>query len=356
MDYYFLLCASGSAIPASNNILRNCVCERRPDPTNGSTPAHWGHGFLIQAYEGSNEMATNNTIEDCVINSLAEPFLLRGRGASGKFRRCISDYKATISNPEAGGGRITIYSSKDNVFSRIYLKNAKTAVLLGGLEIDSLPSYYASENNVFENCIFDGCERGIELSWYDSDQVEDDKNNPTPNQSVVQTHFRNCTFAADTDENIVTKFFWSNRNCVPNNTIVNCIIKDFDNYVAGTPSSTDWQQFIATDDPPEPPEPNKVYVPAGDWRDGKYTKYIYYPSPGFIFINCCFWPTAFASGPGNKTANPAFATSGLYELSSGSQCIEAGTGGFSFDFPGDYDGTARLDGDDYDIGAQEGSH
>jgi hypothetical protein len=352
MDYYFLICASSSAVPASGNTLRNCVCERRLDPNNGSIPGHEGHGFTIQAYASTSQMAVNNTIEDCTIKSLAEPFLLRERGASGRFLRCTSDYTATIAIPEAGGGRITIYSSKNNVFSRIYLKNAKIAVLLGGYSDETDVSVFASENNIFENCIFDGCERGIELSWYESDQLEVNPTDAEPNQVVVQTQFLNCTFVAHPSQ--TSYFLWSNREVFANfnNKIFNCIIKDFDSYVSGTPSS-DWKQFIAVSQIPSPPDLTKIYVSPGDYRDQKYTRYTLYPTPGWSISNCCFWPTAFASGSGNKLANPAFAT-GLYELSSSSPCVNAGTS-VQFQYPGDYDGSQRIQNIAIDIGAQESS-
>jgi hypothetical protein len=346
MDYYFLLCASGSAIPASGNIIRNCDCERWPVPGTSISPNHEGHGFLIQAYTSFSETATNNTIEDCRVKSLGELILLRGKGVFGnRFLRCHSDLTATITNPVGALGCIAISSSRNNTFSRIWLGNSKSAVFITGLEEENDPTAnWASEYNTFENCIFHNCEKAIDLSWYHTDNlnVHTDTADGTT-QDVRQTSFFNCTFAANPAK--TTYFFWSNRQA-SSNFIVNCIITDFDNYVHGQES--EWTQFTSP-----PYEANDPRVIAGDYYD-----FTIYPSPGFSFNNCCFWNNhttfipAIAAGTGNKIGNPAYSNPVLYELSDNSPCVNSGAP-YSFLYPGDYDGTTRVLAGVVDIGAQE---
>jgi hypothetical protein len=209
MDYYFLLDAQWSDVPASGNTIQDCDCERYPDPTNGSTPDHEGHGFLIQAYANDvpslNEVATDNTIQDCWAKSIGDVILVRGKGAYGnRFLRCYSDFTATIPipSPPAAFGCIALSSTKNNTFSRIWLGNSKSAIFITGLQQETDDSPWASETNIFENCIFHNCEKAIDLSWHHDDNLNRNTLPPPSGsgtaQDVRSTYFNNCTFVATT--------------------------------------------------------------------------------------------------------------------------------------------------------------
>jgi hypothetical protein len=301
---------------------------------------------LIQAYANLNPQlnrnATNNTISDCRVKSLGEAFAIRGKGAHGnRFLRCSSDFAGTITNPGAndGLGGIRLDSTKNNTFSRMWIANAKCGVYVGGYDQETPDSPWASENNVFENCIFHRCVlKGLDLNWRENDNWNRHTTTEGTAQDVTTSRFVNCTFSAADPVNS-TAFVWSNRE-VTNSPFYNCIIVDFDKYVDGEESP--WQY---------------------DATIGQYTEKHTFPLPGFVFFNCCFSnPATFnaaipmAQGAGNKNVvNPGFAPTGTYELSSTSPCVNSGAA-FSFLYPGDFDGGPRVQHNKIDIGAQESPH
>jgi hypothetical protein len=266
---------------------------------------------VIQAKSSSSETATINKFLSCEAKRIQEAFLVRGQGVTANFYEDCRSFGDPADPIQKSHGKVLIESGpKYNYFRRLRISNAKFGVAFAYATNADFSAAETSDSNSFDNCIFENLETAFVLDWWESGALV---------REVLNTQFLNCTFVNGTN------FIQQNRSGA-GNVLVNCIVKNFGQYLTSTPGKT------------------------------------VYPH-GFSFDHCCLdnnsgagFPTEAALPPGNLEEDPLMTSTFPYDLYPGnpgdpSPCVDAGIP------PGtgfiDFNGTPRPQRSGFDIGAQE---
>ena len=325
-------------INGSNNVFTGCSAERYTDPNppfQGVWPSHGGHGFTVQAYTNDSHESKDNKFFDCSAKHIDATLEFRGRGTS---QNLVERYVSDLDGADGHGGNpgrnviISSFGTFGNVFRQVRLIETDDAICFHGNEpwinqpedrrkdVEASIAGVATNNNLFENCIFEKCTKAFQFSYYQLYEYEANGQTFTYSsfhEKVFDNTFKNCSFIAN--PNVNTTFAITNREG-SNNVLKNCIISGFDTYEG-------------------------------------VNAFLSFPT-GITFDHCCLNNDASAGFPtgqnlpaSNIEADPVFIGND-FDLGNGSPCIEAGTALSVPNLDIDYDGDARG-GLRFDIGAQE---
>ena len=289
------------------------------------------HGFNLQNRFNfdddvvSNPTCTNNEVVDCVAINLGQSYMISGTAEDNLIHKSIAYGTGDMIN--AWGSLDVNSGAKDNRFHRMRVINPFFGVLFEHYQGYWNSAPFASDNNVFANCIFEGVSKaGVHFS--PSDYLPSDEPND-PAKAAVNSVFLNCTFEGGN----TTADICRHHRVGVNNQFWNCIFTGFDEVKEG--------------------------FGTGDTEE-----------PDMIFDYCRFrsiqdgeneLSNAMATGIQNAvipTPTPIFVGSD-FELDDYSDCIGNGFPGTDQLYQGhllpllDYDGDTMGQGSGYEIGAQE---
>ncbi len=303
-DYYFL-------IKGENNIVRNSKATR-------VSIGHGVHAFSLKYY------AMNTLVENCEAINTQWSFQTRYSAVHHNvFKNCEAranvPYRFMNGATIETGGLDVLNGTHHNVYMNMYLHDLDVAFTFTRNIEDDANSDDIAHNNLFKNIIANN----LRLAGF---QILNWKERNNPNDAIASFNgnkLYNITFNDIKDLFRIGNYSYSNQFrtiSMENNEIKNCIFNNIENL--------NYSYYFNYRD---------VGEAEFSWENNNF-----YNSP---------WATTFVGSNGNIGVDPDFMSTTDFHLQSTSPMIGAGTTLTEVKY--DFDGNARPQGADYDIGAFE---